>query len=67
MRRPWLLVGGGIVVLIGVAGLVLPIIPGIALMILGGIMIRSSVTGEPMELPNLRRTRPDSLPETAES
>lgn len=66
MRKPWLLLGGVIVVLVGLAGLVLPIIPGIALLILGGLMIRSSMTGEPMQLPNLRRTPPEPLPEAAE-
>lgn len=65
MRKPWLLVGGIVLSVVGVAGLVLPLIPGIAFLILGWIMIRSSMTGEPVTLPRvLRRNRapvPDPL------
>lgn len=43
---------------VGVAGLVLPIIPGIAFLILAWLMIRSSVTGERVQVPRgLRRHR----------
>lgn len=66
MRRPWLLIGGVIVLLVGVVGLVLPILPGIAFLILGGLMIRSSMTGEPVQFPRLGRRRPDPLPDAAE-
>lgn len=66
MRRPWLLVGGVIVFLVGIAGLVLPVLPGIALLVLGVLMIRSSVTGEPIQFPHLRRSQPKPLPEAAE-
>ncbi len=67
MRNLWLLIGGVVVALVGVAGLVLPVIPGIALLIAGGIMIRAGVTGQPVELPRLRRHDDEHLPDAAES
>ncbi len=66
MRRPWLLVGGIIVVVVGIAGLVLPVIPGIALLIVGGVMIRAAVTGETVDLRSLRRRVSEPLPEAAD-
>ena len=66
MRKPWLLIGGVLVLLVGVVGLIVPVMPGIAFLILGGLMIRSSVTGEPIQFPNFRRSQPEPLPEAAE-
>lgn len=66
MRKLWLLIGGVIVVLVGVVGLIVPIMPGIVFLVLGGLMIRSSVTGEPIQFPKLRRNRARPLPEGAD-
>lgn len=66
MRKPWFLIGGVIVVLVGIAGLVLPVLPGIALLVLGSLMIRSAITGDPIQLPQLRRSQPEPLPEAAD-
>jgi len=66
MRRPWLLVGGILVVVVGIAGLVLPVIPGIALLIVGGVMIRSAVTGDTVDFRSLRRRVGEPLPEAAD-
>lgn len=66
MRKPWLLVGGILVAIVGIAGLVLPVIPGIALLVLGGLMIRSSITGDPLQLPKLRRSGAEPLPDPAD-
>ena len=66
MRRPWLLVLGVIVGVVGIAGLILPVIPGIALLVLSGLMVRSAITGEKIQIPDLRRTRPEPLPDPAD-
>lgn len=65
MRKAWLMVSGGILVVVGIAGLVLPVIPGIAFIIGGGILVRAAVTGQPVEMPKLRRMRTD--PDSAEA
>lgn len=67
MRNLWLLIGGSVVVLVGIAGLVLPVIPGIALIVGGAIMIRAGATGRPMEFPEFRRTRAKPLPDPTDS